>query len=408
MLANEQDPVFPGSGPPNNLICTWPMSSFHGWGIYGLNLALQWANDPDILPLFPYGIEESQLKLSPKETKELVTIISHSKDLQERCSKKTTSSLPHKTLLLQALGNQLVFAQKDAEKLRLPEHQELGVVFLENTKLNAAALERAKRWPLLIAGSTWNQSLLESSQQAPVQTVFQGVDTKIFYPRSKQEQKRKHFRIFSGGKLEYRKGQDLVLLAFRHFAQRHADAQLVTAWQSPWPHLGRSLETNPEIAALRFKNDQTLNVQSWAEANGIPGEQIVDIGRVANREMGEVMRNIDVALFPNRAEGGTNLVAMECMASGVPVILSENTGHLDLAKPECVFGLKAQGPVNYGDMGTEGWGESSVDEMIEALEKVYQDQDAAWALGQKAHRMLQDWSWQQQSSILKQIIMPYL
>ncbi|MDP7039982.1 MAG: glycosyltransferase family 4 protein [Myxococcota bacterium] len=384
------------------------MSNFHGWGIYGLNLALHWANDPDLLPLFPYGIEESQRMLTPEETQMLAHIVNSSKDLQQRCSEKPTRVLPSKALLLQALGNQLSFAQESADKFEFPEHQGLGVVFLENTKLNAAALERGKRWPLLITGSTWNQALLESYQQAQVKTVFQGVDTKIFYPGPKQDQKRKHFRIFSGGKLEYRKGQDLVLLAFRHFAQRHADAQLITAWQSPWPHLGRALETNPEIAALRFKNDQTVNVEAWAEANDIPGDRVVDLGRVANRDMAEVMRNIDVAIFPNRAEGGTNLVAMECMASGVPVIISENTGHLDLAKPECVFGLKTQGPVSFGDVGTEGWGESSVDEMIAALEKVYQDQDAAWVLGQKAHHMMQDWSWQQQSSILKQTIMPYL
>ena len=29
--------------------------------------------------------------------------------------------------------------------------------------------------------------------------------------------------------------------------------------------------------------------------------------------------------FSNRAEGGTNLVAMECMAAGVPTIVSNNT-----------------------------------------------------------------------------------
>ena len=26
----------------------WHLSSFFGWGVYGLNLALNWAADPDI------------------------------------------------------------------------------------------------------------------------------------------------------------------------------------------------------------------------------------------------------------------------------------------------------------------------------------------------------------------------
>jgi hypothetical protein len=38
--------------------------------------------------------------------------------------------------------------------------------------------------------------------------------------------------VFSGGKLEHRKGQDLVIRAFVRFVQRHPDAVLVTAWGS--------------------------------------------------------------------------------------------------------------------------------------------------------------------------------
>jgi hypothetical protein len=44
--------------------------------------------------------------------------------------------------------------------------------------------------------------------------------------------------------------------------------------------------------------------------------------------MPQILREIDVAVVPNRFEGGTNLVAMECMACGMPVILSANTGYL--------------------------------------------------------------------------------
>ena len=51
-----------------------------------------------------------------------------------------------------------------------------------------------------------------------------------------------------------------------------------------------------------------------------------------NVGMPHVLHEADVALFPNRAEGGTNLVAMECLASGIPTILSANTGHLDLLR----------------------------------------------------------------------------
>jgi glycosyltransferase involved in cell wall biosynthesis len=38
----------------------------------------------------------------------------------------------------------------------------------------------------------------------------------------------------------------------------------------------------------------------------------------------------DVAVFPNRCEGGMNLVAMEAIATGVSVILANGTGQADL------------------------------------------------------------------------------
>ena len=60
--------------------------------------------------------------------------------------------------------------------------------------------------------------------------------------------------------------------------------------------------------------------------------QVLDLGRVPNAGMPRILRECDVAVFPNRAEGGTNLVAMKCMACGVPTILSANTGHLDLIR----------------------------------------------------------------------------
>ena len=73
------------------------------------------------------------------------------------------------------------------------------------------------------------------------------------------------------------------------------------------------------------------------------------------------------------ARAGTNLVAMEAMASGVPSILSYNTGHLDLIKQDNCLRLWQMSPsqpfAHYS--GVSGWMEPEVDEMAEALEKVY-------------------------------------
>jgi hypothetical protein len=49
------------------------------------------------------------------------------------------------------------------------------------------------------------------------------------------------FVVFSGGKLEMRKGQDIVIAAFEKFAAKHKDAILVTAWHNQWPKLTKTI-----------------------------------------------------------------------------------------------------------------------------------------------------------------------
>jgi glycosyltransferase involved in cell wall biosynthesis len=104
--------------------------------------------------------------------------------------------------------------------------------------------------------------------------------------------------------------------------------------------------------------------------------RVIDVGRVANSRLAPVYCECDVGLFPNRAEGGTNQVAMECIACGVPTILSANTGHCDLLHAAGVIPLHDQRRVP-GQWSE--WGESNVDEIIAALERVY----AAWRDGRR-------------------------
>jgi glycosyltransferase involved in cell wall biosynthesis len=117
---------------------------------------------------------------------------------------------------------------------------------------------------------------------------------------------------------------------------------------------------------------------------------------------------MDVAVFPNRGEGGTNLVAMECMACGVPTILSANTGHLDIADPNCCFPLLTQGPVSPGGQSgpaIEGWGESSVNEIVEHLERVHSDRKEAARRGAAAASRLADLTWRHTAQALKRVVL---
>jgi glycosyltransferase involved in cell wall biosynthesis len=121
-----------------------------------------------------------------------------------------------------------------------------------------------------------------------------------------------------------------------------------------------------------------------------------------------VLREMDVALFTNRAEGGTNLVAMECMACGVPTILSRNTGHIDLIEDDNCYPLNQQGELagfEAGSLGVPGWGESDVDEVVEALERVYAHRAEARERGLRGAADIGRYSWAKTAREMKAIVL---
>jgi glycosyltransferase involved in cell wall biosynthesis len=308
---------------PLNLAFDWQISSYTGWGIVGLNLALEWAKDPSVeaVPLAP--LDPRAIALDPLRMRALMPLIQRS---------LARAPLPD-AIHLHTLGNEF-FLDSDAP---------VGVIVFEKP-LSKDAIERAKRYELIITASTWNFEVLRGHGIDNVR-VQQGVDPTLYHPAPRLGLFPEKFLIFSGGKAEPRKGQDIVVAAFPIFAERHPDAMLVTAWHSPWP-------------ALRAGMDLDLSAVA---------ERVMDIGAVPNAHLPAIYRECDVALFPNRAEGGTNLVAMECMACGLPTILSANTGHLDLIGRQGVL------PLNNQRLSADGWGESDVDEILETLERVHAD-----------------------------------
>jgi glycosyltransferase involved in cell wall biosynthesis len=206
--------------------------------------------------------------------------------------------------------------------------------------------------------------------------------------------------------MERRKAQDIVLLAFRAFAARRPDAVLVTSWHSPWPVAALTMNANPAIGAVELTPQGRLDPTAWAVANGIPAEQFIDLGTVPNHLMAQVLREMDVALFPNRCEGGTNLVAMECMACGVPTIVADNTGQRDLVATGAPYALTRQSEVLLADSGTDGWGECDIEETVAALEHAYTHREEARQRGLAGAQAMRGWSWRNQIGRLHAALTP--
>ncbi len=412
-------PVLPLNLPPSQaktpdrqaIGISWEIGVTTGWRVYGLNLtlALLKTNHYAPLPLTPLP---EPAALNPLHRTLINPTLQHQTQLRQILQQHPPDHvLQANFLCLHALGNHCV-SLPSMERLRGKAN--IGVIFSEDTAWTSAEIAKAKTYDHLIAGSAWNAAILKSVGIDAVSTVPQGIDPALFHPAPKAGLFGDQFVIFSGGKLEFRKGQDIVIAAFREFRRRHRDAFLVTAWYNPWLNTMAEIERAGHVQGRPQAKGGRLDIVGWLASNGIPPQAVVDLGAVPNPQLPPIYREADVAIFPNRGEGGTNLVAMECLACGIPTVLSANTGHLDLigalSHPSHCYPLTSQAPVKPTPQfqGTEGWGESEVAELVEALEKVYQNRSEAQAKGQAASEFMQAWAWSRQTAKLLTVLQSWV
>lgn len=365
----------------------WTFTSFSGWGVFGVNLArdLTGRRLAAPVPIYTHDLLTKEIREDP--------LLAPALAAQREMASHLAGSQPiHLDFpILHGLGNRLAAGELSARVFGAPD---IGMVFLEDTRPGDAA-SLATRYRLLLAGSAWNGDVLRGFGIDNVAVCPQGVDTTLFRPQPRRGVFGNRFTVFSGGKLEFRKGQDIVIAAFRIFHARHPDALLVTAWASPFPEAAADLAHSPHRTGAPSAADNPDAVSRWLAQNGIPLDSMALLPAVSNEAMAPWLSEVDAAVFASRAEGGTDLAAMEALACGVPTILSANTGHRDLIASVPCISLDRQAPVlpNPAAGGTDGWGESDPMAVVEALERIYARREEARAAGRDAAAAMAAWSW---------------
>ncbi len=294
--------------------------------------------------------------------------------------------------------------------LPLPPRRSIGIVQTCDTAFDDASRTRASVCDAVLAGSTWMRERLVDAGIAKVGVYPVGVDTTLFTPAPKAGHLSQRFVIFSGGRLHHHKGQDIVLAAVRTFRKRHPETLLLTTWQTPWPEaIGDLTSAGHAKSSLDYYGGK-LDVVKWCADNGLPAGSVVDLGALDQAALAVVLREADVALFPNRAETDANPMLLECFASGVPVIASANTGHLDVVSAEYCYPLTEQNAVRSaaGGASTIGWGESSVDEIVAHLEAVYTRTSEARARATAAATFAKSFGWQVHAPRLLELVAPLI
>jgi glycosyltransferase involved in cell wall biosynthesis len=280
-----------------------------------------------------------------------------------------------------------------------------GYTFFEN-ELTRHSIENAKTYDLVLVGSSWCRDRLIERGIENCEVLIQGIDPQLYQPRD-EEPDAERFIIFSGGKFELRKGQDLVLRAFKVLQDKYPDIWLVNCWYNLWPESLRLMKHSQHI---RFEPQdgpwQALMQHTYA-LNGLDASRIVTCDLMSSELLPELYHRSHIGVFPNRCEGGTNLVLMEYMACGKPVIATNGSGHRDIltkANALLLNDLSEYRVVGADNTLIARWQEPSLDELIARLEWAYQHRKAIRTLGRRAGEDLKGYTWEASARRLLNII----
>lgn len=165
----------------------------------------------------------------------------------------------------------------------------------------------------LLVPSRWAKSVVEKNGIiVPTTVVPLGVDTSIFRPSSPFEASGRPTIFFNGGKWEVRKGHDILIKAFKEAFVKNEKVEL-------W------------LMTDNVFNNEQENAK-WKALYNDP--RVRFIPRVATQQdVYNIMSQTHCGVFPARAEGW-NLEAIEMMACGKHVIITDYSAHTEYCNSE--------------------------------------------------------------------------
>ena len=317
-----------------------PVGNYYGWAVCGKNLVRELS-------------KLTAVRYVPDKVNDTAP-----KDYETDKFIKSITAVPN--------GNKFNYLQNIENingSMKYKGSKNVGYMFYEEEKMLPDLVELVKEFDVIATGSEWNSDVVRSHGHNNVVTIHQGVDCEIFKSIEKSIFK-DQFVIFSGGKIEPRKAQDLVAYCVGLMQRKHKDVFLIASWVN--------LFAPDEMNQGNFKNVMSYLIPS----------QTVLLDIMGQNDMARYIAETDIGLFPNRCEGGTNLVMMEYMACSKPVIANYSTGQKDVLDKD--YALLVEGKSD----------DEIVNGCLEQLEYIYQKRERIEDMGRKAKEAMEKFTWE--------------
>lgn len=266
----------------------------------------------------------------------------------------------------------------------------IGWPIFELDKFNEVELHHLKNCDKLFVCSQWAKTVIENNlPSASVEVVPLGVDTTIFHPTNYQvfpPTNAKPYVFMNVGKIETRKGHDILVEIFNRAFTLEDDVELWIMW------------TNPFLSEEEH--------MQWAKPYKTSklGEKIHFIDRCNTQsQVAGLMRQTHCGIFPSRAEGW-NLPLLEMMACGKPCITTNYAAHTEFCNNDNSYLVNVEEKEDAIDgkwfFGQGQWakiGEKQIDQFVEYMRFMYKNRPC----GENAFNSAKKFSWQNSAQILK-------
>ena len=172
---------------------------------------------------------------------------------------------------------------------------------------------------------------------------------------------------------------------------------LVNSWHNIWP---KHRDTMRASAHIRYFPPRNTDHHGWISSllgvHGIDLKRVITIGPRDHRLLPELYHATDLGIFPNRAEGGNNMVLMEYLACGKPALASFNSGHKEILRRQNAVLIENHRPLEFrpGREVEATWSDPSLEETIDKLEWCYQNRARLHVLARQAAEDMRGFSWQ--------------
>lgn len=249
----------------------------------------------------------------------------------------------------------------------------------ETTKVPLSWIARMNAMEAMFTTCQQNvQAFKDSGVKVPVYVYHHGVDAKVF-PFIERDDNDPVWVFGTYGRLSLRKGTDLVIKAFKEEFRHEKDVALVLKSTEP-----------------------------YIQAKNLNDNRIIVIGEVYSRQQQlDLMKNMDVFLFPSRGEG-FGLPAIEAMSTGLPTIMTNWSGLKDFGNHDdtMLLDFEMRPATNFTESiyreGCGDWAEPNYQQMMSFMRWTYENRKEARAMGKKvSERIQKEWSWEK---VTKQFI----